>query len=67
VDSSSLLLGVLVSSVGMGLFMYGKKQGVPAPLVCGLGLMVLPYFISNLILLGATGVGLMAVPYFYRT
>jgi hypothetical protein len=64
---STLLLGVLVSSVGMGLFMYGKKQGVPAPLVCGLGLMVLPYCISNLILLGATGIGLMAVPYFYRT
>ncbi|NOZ38751.1 MAG: hypothetical protein GXP24_00820 [Planctomycetes bacterium] len=65
-DTSSLLWGILFSSVGLGFFIYGKKQGVPVPLACGLGLMVLPYLISNLLLLIVVGVGLMAVPYFYR-
>jgi len=34
--------------------------------VCGLGLMVFPYFVSNSWLVFAIGVGLMAVPYFVR-
>ncbi|MBI1337978.1 MAG: hypothetical protein GC164_13605 [Phycisphaera sp.] len=65
-DMSLLLWGLVFGSVGMGLFMYGKKQGAPAPLVCGLALMAIPYFITNTILLVATGGALVAVPYFLR-
>lgn len=36
------------------------------PLLCGLALMVFPYFVSNNILLVAIGVALMAIPYFVR-
>jgi hypothetical protein len=36
------------------------------PLLCGLALMVFPYFVSNSILLVAIGVALMAIPYFVR-
>lgn len=46
--------------------MYGKKQNSAVPLVCGLVLMVYPYFITNTVLLVAIGVVLMAVPYFVR-
>jgi hypothetical protein len=46
--------------------MYGRKQRAVVPLVCGLALMVFPYFISNNILLVAIGVALMAIPYFLR-
>jgi hypothetical protein len=57
---------LLFGSIGLGFFVYGRKQKVVVPLVCGLVLMVFPYFISNTILLVAIGVALMAVPYFVR-
>ena len=46
--------------------MYGRKQRAVVPLLCGLALMIFPYFISNNILLVAIGVALMAIPYFVR-
>jgi hypothetical protein len=61
-----LLWGLLFGSVGLGFFLYGKKQRVVVPLVCGLALMVFPYFVSNTILLVAIGVVLIAIPYFVR-
>jgi hypothetical protein len=65
-NTSTLLWGLLFSSVGFGFFLYGKKQRAVVPLVCGLILMVFPYFISNNVLLVAIGVALMAIPYFVR-
>lgn len=61
---SSLLWGVLFGSVGFGYFLYGKKQGAVIPLVCGLLLMVFPYFISNTALVVLVGVALAAIPWF---
>lgn len=66
-DTSSLLLGLVFSAIGAGFFLYGRKQTRPVPLVCGLALMVYPYFISNNALLVAIGVVLIAIPYFVRT
>jgi hypothetical protein len=37
------------------------------PLVCGLVLMIYPYFIPNVIALVAIGMVLIAVPYFFRS
>lgn len=65
-DTSSLLWGLLFGSIGFGFFIYGKRQAAVVPLVCGLLLMVYPYFISNNILLVAIGLVLMAIPYFVR-
>ncbi len=65
-STSSLLWGFLFGSVGLGFFMYGKKQQAVVPLVCGVVLMVFPYVVSNLLLLVAIGVALMAIPYFVR-
>ena len=57
---------MLFGSVGLGFFVYGKKQRAVVPLVCGLVLMTLPYFISNNIVLVAIGTALIALPYFLR-
>jgi predicted membrane protein len=65
-NTSLLLWGVLFGSVGLGFFIYGRKQRRVVPLVCGLALMVFPYFISGTILLVAIGVVLIAIPYFVR-
>ncbi len=61
---SSLLWGVLFGSLGFGYFLYGKKQGAVIPLVCGLLLMVFPYFISNTALVVLVGLALAAIPWF---
>ena len=65
-STSSLLLGLVFSSVGLGFFIYGRKQKVATALICGIALMVYPYFVSNNALLVAIGVALIAIPYFWR-
>jgi hypothetical protein len=61
-----LLWSVLFGSFGLGFFVYGKKQKAVVPLVCGLALLIFPYFISNTMLLVGMGIMLIAVPYFVR-
>lgn len=65
-NTSSLLWGLLFGSIGLGFFVYGRRQRVVVPLVCGLALMIFPYFVSNTILLVVLGLALMAIPYFVR-
>jgi LPXTG-motif cell wall-anchored protein len=65
-NTSLLLWGLLFNSIGLGFFIYGKKQKAVVPLFSGLGLMVYPYFVSSVLLLVAIGVALVAVPYFIR-
>ena len=66
-NAGVLLWGLLFSSIGLGFFLYGKKQRAVVPLVCGLALMIYPYFIPNVIALVAIGLALTAVPYFFRS
>ncbi len=65
-NTASLLWGLLFSSIGLGFFIYGKRQRAVVPLVCGLILMIFPYFVSNTIALVVIGLALMALPYFVR-
>jgi hypothetical protein len=53
-------------SIGLGFFIYGRKQRAVVPLLCGLVLMVFPYFVSNVMLLVGIGALLIAIPYFLR-
>jgi hypothetical protein len=61
-----LLWGLLFGSIGLGYFIYGKRQRAVVPLLCGITLMVFPYFESNLVLLIGIGTVLTALPYFFR-
>jgi len=65
-NAAILFWGVLFGSIGFGFFLYGRKQRAIVPLVCGLALMVFPYFVPGMALLIAIGVALMAIPYFVR-
>jgi len=65
-DTAQLFWGLLFGSVGLGYFLYGKKQAAIVPLVCGIALMIFPYFVSNTLLLVGIGIALAALPYFYR-
>ena len=65
-NQALLLWGLLFSAIGMGFFIYGRKQRRAVPLVCGIVLMVYPYFVPSTIWLVVIGVVLCAVPYFVR-
>ena len=65
-NATQLLLGVLFGSIGFGYFLYGKKQKSTVPLVCGLVLMIFPYFIEQTVALLLIGSVLSIVPYFLR-
>ncbi len=47
-SSTSLFLTMIWGALGTGYFIYGKKQSRFTFLICGVGLMVFPFFISNL-------------------
>jgi hypothetical protein len=61
-----LLIAVLFGSVGLGYFVYGKKQNAIVPLLCGVVLMVFPYFVTNAILMIVVGLFFSALPYFVK-
>ena len=59
-SAGRLFLSLLISSVGVGLFLYGRKQGRIPQLVAGLALVIYPYFVGNLLLMGGLAVALLA-------
>ena len=70
VDANLLLLSLIPSGVGFVLFTYGRKQDRWPQLVCGVLLMVYPYFagtvatmIGGAALLGAALYALLAAGY----
>lgn len=65
-STTLLLLGVLFSSIGVGFMIYGRRQRAVVPMVCGLCLLVVPYFFSSALLLFLVGSAFVAVPYFVR-
>lgn len=65
-NTATLLWGLFFSSIGLGLFIYGKRRQAVVPLFCGLALMVFPYFVSNTLALVAIGLALIAVSYFVK-
>jgi len=65
-SSTSLLWGLLFGSIGMGYFVYGKRQRRGIALLSGIVLIVFPYFVSSWYLIILIGIVLMALPYFIR-
>lgn len=65
-NEAALWWGLLFGSVGLGFFIYGKRQKAPVPQVCGIALMVFPYFVSNSWAMVVLGAALMALPWFVR-
>ena len=46
-STDTLLASLVVSTVGLGLFLYGKKQVRFPQLVVGLVMMTFPYFVAG--------------------
>jgi hypothetical protein len=65
-DTTNLMFSLLFGSIGLGMFLYGKKAGRVVPLGAGLALMVLPYCIPNVIALLIVSCLLTASPWLVR-
>lgn len=64
--ATSLFMGMIFGSIGVGYLVYGKKQQKGTALGVGLALCVLPYFVPNVLLLLILGALLMAIPWYVR-
>ena len=65
-DINSLLLVMMFGAFGMGFLAYGKKAGRLIPIVAGLALMIVPYFISSILVLLLVCGALTAAPFIIR-
>ena len=60
---SLLFLGMIVSTVGVGYIMYGKRQTRFVPVVAGVVLCIYPYFVNDWVWLAGIGVPLLVAPF----
>jgi len=62
--TAGILIGILTGAVGVGYFIYGKRQTKFVPLVSGMLLCVYPYFLSSVMWMVVIGAMLVAAPFF---
>ena len=60
---NSLIVGVIAGAIGVGYFIYGKRQARLTPLLAGILLCVYPYFTDSLLWLSIIGLVLVAAPF----
>jgi hypothetical protein len=65
-DDYALLASFAFGIVGMGMFTYGRKASRFLPLGAGVALMVVPYFLSNLIAMLIVCGGISVLPLVVR-
>lgn len=66
-NGSTLFMGFLAGTIGTGFFIYGKKQQKYVPMLCGIGLFVMPYLIDDLWLLAAAALTLCLLPFVIKS
>ncbi|PNU19915.1 amino acid transport protein [Geothermobacter hydrogeniphilus] len=66
-DSSlKIFLDLFVGSLGFAYFIYGKKQRVLIPTLCGVGLMAYPYFVQRMLIYIPAALLLALLPFLIR-
>jgi hypothetical protein len=63
VNATSLVIGIFTGAIGVGYFIYGKRQARFAPLLAGMMLCVYPYFVQSVLWTVVVGVALVAAPF----
>ncbi len=60
---NSLVVGIIAGAIGMGYFIYGKRQAKFTPLLAGVLLCIYPYFTDSLLWLSVIGLVLVVAPF----
>ncbi len=66
IGETTIWVGLLFGTLGIGYFFYGKKQRMVMALASGIALIVFPYFVSNALLVVLIGALLLALPFLFR-
>lgn len=61
-----LLAAIIFGAIGLAAFVYGKRRGLPKPMLIGVALMAYSYFVPETWLFYAVGVGLCTLLYLFR-
>ena len=62
-DATSLMLSLFFGSIGVGYFIYGRRQGKPVPVLVGMILCICPYFLPTPLIMALVCLPLSAVPF----
>jgi hypothetical protein len=65
-DTANLIWGMSFGAIGGGYLVYGLRQKLLVPALCGLALGLLGWWVDAAWLMVSIGIVLMAVPYFFR-
>ena len=65
-DPLNLFLGMIFGAIGVGYFVYGKKQKKFVPLLIGVSLSLYTFVVSDWIWIVVVGIALSVIPYFFR-
>lgn len=63
-DANFLFASLIWGSVGVGYFIYGKKQQEPVPLVGGVVMIGVSYFVASALLMSLVSLAIMAAVFF---
>jgi hypothetical protein len=58
-DPTLLVIGLVLGSVGLGVFLYGKNTSSAKCILLGLAMMIVPYFITSVLIDCLFGAGCM--------
>ncbi|HKS37420.1 MAG TPA: hypothetical protein VJW76_09540 [Verrucomicrobiae bacterium] len=62
-NAHSLVASLIWGAIGLGLFVYGKRQQAMTPLFGGLLLIGISYFVGSALYMSLAGIALLAVIY----
>ena len=63
---TTLIWGIVFGAIGLGYFIYGRKQRRAMPFIAGGALIVFPYFVDGALFTVLFGAMLMAVPFLVK-
>ncbi|MBI3594095.1 MAG: hypothetical protein HY200_03995 [Nitrospirae bacterium] len=64
---TTLIFSMIFGTIGVGYFIYGKRQGKMTPLWVGVALNVFPFLVSNIYEMVIIGIILSGLPWFFRS
>ena len=62
-DTKFLFASLLWGSIGVGYFIYGKKQQEMAPMLGGLAMIAVSYFVSSALLMSLISIAIIVAVY----
>lgn len=65
-STAQIVWGLIVGSIGLGFFIFGKKQKKLVPFMVGISLFIIPYLIANVYMLVLAAGVLIVIPYFVK-